>query len=560
MQRLVLPPKNIPTRISTIVDVATAHSFLLSSALVAILVFIVYSPALHYGFINYDDIDYVTSNAFVQKGISLEGIVWSFSSKLTGNWHPLTWMSHMLDVELFGLNPTGHHLTSLLLHIANSLLLLRILVELTNMYGRSLLVAMLFALHPLHVESVVWVAERKDVLSTLFLMLTIWSYIRYSYNQRLVNYLAAFLFFCLGIMCKQMLVTVPIMLLLLDYWPLERTIHRRGFSDTDGITKKLIFEKIPFMVVSMLSASVVFYTQRSIGAINQLGVDSVAINIGNALISYIRYMGKMFYPVDLAVIYPFDPTEVTITKVTASIIVLTAITAVCILHKRRRPYFLFGWFWFLITLLPVIGIVRIGMLAYADRYSYIPLIGLFIVVVWALAEIVSNSGQMKLLAVLASVVCVVLLSCVTRVQLTYWKNDIDLFRHAIAVTKNNWVAHNNLAMDLVRTRTDDEAAWHFKEAVRINKDYFEAYRNLGQLYIVIGKVPEGITYLRQAVQIKPDFEDALILLGYAYLSIGNAKMAYAEYEQLNKVNGDLARLLYDTIESYRAKAISTPAP
>ena len=531
------------------------RKLIFSMLLVAVVTFIVYSQVLHNNFINYDDISYVTSNNVVQKGITLQGIIWAFTTHHAGNWHPLTWLSHMLDVEMFGLNPAGHHFTNLILHIANALLLLTILLQLTGFLGRSLAVTLLFALHPLHVESVAWVAERKDILSAFLWLLTMWAYLHYSRRPGLMRYLLVVGLFCLGLMSKQMLVTLPVVLLLMDYWPLKRkallTTSQEVNIQPASILKICIIEKIPLFTLSAIASVIAVYTQDSVGAVGSFDRTSVWMNAGNAFISYMEYIKKMFWPVDLAVLYPFDPTVITFVRVACSGVMLTTVTVICFQQRVRRPYLLFGWLWYLVTLLPVIGFIRIGVQAFADRYTYIPLIGLFVFVVWGVAEFSAFWKYGRRVAVAISAVTVIILSTLTMIQVGYWSSNIVLFKHTLDVTENNWVAHNNLGLDLERLHALPEAISHFQEAIRINPEYSEAYNNLGKLHFASGNMTEAIAALRAAVSINPEFVVARTYLGYAYLAVNNEKMARAEYEQLLRLNGTVAESLHYALRQYR---------
>lgn len=520
----------------------------LALVLIAAVTLAVYWPVLHNGFIDFDDEDYVTANMMVRQGLTLKGCVWAFTTVHAGNWHPLTWLSHMLDVELFGLNPLGHHATSLLIHIANSLLLCTLLYRLTGFLGRSMAVAMLFAIHPLHVESVAWVAERKDVLSTLFWILTTGAYVRYAGKPCLKRYLPVAALFTLGLLAKQMLVTLPVILLLMDYWPLKRFPSRQGDEGAHqaGIPY-LIMEKIPLLLLSAAAASAIFHAHSAARALFQVDENTLLLHSGNAFLSYVKYIRNMFYPVDLALFYPFESSAVTSLSVAGAILLLATITTVVVIQIKKRPYLAFGWFWYLVSLLPVIGFIRVGGQALADRYTYISLTGLFLIIVWGVAE--SADRWKKGIPAMAgmAVIVVAILSSLTITQVRYWQNSYDLFAHALAVVKRNWLAHNNMGILYAQHNRTDEAIFHFKESVRINPKGVEGFRNLGNAYQSVGRSAEAIEAFRQAVWISPNDPESHYRLGYAYLLGGNSDFAQQEYRQLLRLDVVRAGSLLDSI-------------
>jgi protein O-mannosyl-transferase len=498
----------------------------------------IYYPALHHAFIDYDDNDYVTANAVVSQGLTLKGFLWAFSAFHAANWHPLTWLSHMLDVQLFDLNPMGHHAVSVLIHAANSLFLCLLLRRLTGHLGRSLVVALLFALHPLHVESVAWVSERKDVLSTFFWFLTMWCYAGYAEHPAPRRYLAVALSLALGLMAKQMLVTLPVLLLLLDIWPLRR-LPQRGW-------KALLLEKLPLLGLAAAAALVTIVSQRASGALTHRS-SSVLIDSGNALISYLRYIRHMFWPVDLALFYPFDPAAVTVLAVSGSVLVLALVSWLALSQRNRRPYLLFGWFWYLVTLLPVIGFLRAGDQAMADRYTYVPLIGLFLIVVWGGAELGERWGGGSKIAAAVAGLLLTVLSVLTVIQIGYWRTSYDVFDHALKVVDRNWVAHNNMGILLARQFRLAEAIPHFQESIRINPDGAVAYKNLGTALQSTGNAPQAIEAFQQAVRIDPADGEGHYRLGYAYLMGGRSDLAYQQYQELAALDPAHAAPLLESI-------------
>ncbi|HJV66355.1 MAG TPA: tetratricopeptide repeat protein [Geomonas sp.] len=517
-------------------------------ALVVLVTVAVYWPAFHNGFIDYDDTDYVTVNVVVRQGLSLKGLLWSLTAFHAGNWHPLTWLSHMLDVQLFDLNPAGHHAVNVLFHAANALLICLIFNRLTGRLGRSLLVALLFALHPLHVESVAWIAERKDVLSTFFWLLTMGAYLRYAERPSAGRYLTVLLSFILGLMAKQMLVTLPVVLLLLDYWPLKRLSLPIGKQDpaSPGL-KRLVAEKLPLLAIAAVAALATIFAQKSGKALSYGAGGSELLYAGNALICYVKYLANMVWPVDLALFYPLIASEVTAAKVAGAALLLAAVTALVVWQGRRRPYLAFGWFWYLVTMLPVIGFIKVGSQAMADRYTYVPLIGIFVLVVWGGAEL---AGRWRYGIEAAGAVAALLLavcSALTVTQIGYWQNSYGLYTHALSAVPDNWLAHNNLAILEAQQYRYDEAIRHFSESLRINPNQAEGYRNLGTVYQSTGNNLQAINCFREAVRLSPGDVEGHFRLGYAYLAAGNPELAYQEYLELQRLDESHARPLLDSI-------------
>lgn len=530
----------------------------LALTLIAAVTVAVYWPVLHNGFIDFDDPEYVTANMMVRQGLTLKGFTWAFSAFHAGNWHPLTWLSHMLDVQLFGLAPMGHHAVSLLFHVANALLLLLLLQWLTGYLGRSLVVAALFALHPLHVESVAWIAERKDVLSTLFWLMTMAAYGWYARKPSLKRYMCVLVPFGLGLMAKQMLVTLPFVLLLMDFWPLNRLTplpsvgdthppQGEGWSDGKRGMTFLIAEKIPLLVMSAAAALATLLAQEAGGALSHGDSGSILVNVGNGLISYVKYLGAMVWPTGLAFFYPLDADAVTPVRVTGAVVLLAAVSGYAVMQGRKRPWLAFGWFWYLVTLLPVIGFIKIGSQAMADRYTYVPLIGIFIAMVWEGTELAGRWRHGYQAAAGVTAVAIALLSVMTVTQIGHWRSSHDLYAHALAVIERNWMAHNNMAILLAQQYRYDEAIRHFRESLRINPKQAEGFRNLGNAYQAVGNNDAAIDAFREAVRLKPNDAEGHFRLGYAYLLAGNFDLAYQEYLLLQRLNDPRARSLLDSI-------------
>ena len=517
---------------------------------VIICVFLVLATLTVYGqtrthdFIGYDDDKYVTQNRFVSQGLSREGVIWAFSSTHASNWHPVTWLSHMLDVELFGMNAGAHHLTNLFFHILNSLLLFTVFRKMTARVWQSAIVALLFALHPLHVESVAWVAERKDVLSTFFWLLTIWSYARFARNPVMVRYLAVVGFFAIGLMAKPMVVTLPFVLLLLDYWPLNRfkagqTNNHTGKSDPGLAALRLVYEKIPLFVLAGLSCGVTFMAQKKGEALGLLDVHPLTMRVANAVASYVKYIQKLIWPHDLAILYPY-PEVITAGQVLAGWAVLGCITFLAVRYCKRLPWLFVGWFWYVGTLVPVIGLVQVGVQAMADRYTYIPFIGLFLILTWGAPLLIGKWHYKNIaLSVITTVIFFVLITT-TWTQVSYWKNSIRLFEHALRVTKLNYVIHNNLGFELVLQDQKDQAIKHYKQALRINSEFEQAHVNLGSVLFSQAKIEESFAYYQAVLKARPEFARVHYNFGVLLLKIGRVDEAIVHFQETLRIKPDYA--------------------
>lgn len=446
-----------------------------------------------FGFINYDDPQYVVDNHQVRAGLTRTSVVWAFTSTYTGNWHPLTWLSHMLDCELFGIRPGRHHLTNVLLHIANTLLLFAVFNRMTQMIWPSVFIAGAFALHPLHVESVAWVAERKDLLSTLFWILTMAAHVRYVRHPSFRRYLLILVSFALGLMSKPMLVSLPVVLLLLDYWPLGRLqlhhqdrVGRSGAKSADLTPQKLrlsrlLLEKVPLFMLAAASSTITLVVQQKGGAVKALGMLPLTVRIANALIAYVSYLHKTIWPGGLAIFYPHAGHAVSISKALLAALLLLVVSVLVIWQCRNRRYLLTGWLWYLVTLVPVIGLVQVGDQACADRYTYIPLVGMFVIIGCSANNLVSRYRNHKVILGVSGVVVLSLWSICTDLQLRHWRSSTTVFQHALAVTQDNYLAHYNLAHALI---------------------YEE------------GMVTEGMVQLREVIKIVPGAADPLFMLAW----------------------------------------------
>jgi tetratricopeptide (TPR) repeat protein len=548
-------------------------------------------------FINFDDPSYVSENVHIQNGVTLEAVRWAFTTAYQANWHPLTWMSHMLDVQLFGLNARGHHLTNLFFHVANTILLFLIFYRMTKAPWKSAFVAALFAIHPLHVESVAWVAERKDVLSTFFWMLTVGAYIHYVEHPRLKNYLAVPALFVLGLMAKPMLVTLPFVLLLLDFWPLQRlqgawSMEQAARSESQNTdlereplsaskrkrksakkrvaqgappspmlpllsgtgpylfacsrlrVKKLLLEKIPLFVLAALSCAATYTAQAKGGAVKSLQSFPLGDRIANAFVSYIVYIWKTIWPSDLAVYYPHSGF-LSPWQVLGAIFLLGAVTTGVLLRAKRFPYLATGWLWFAGTLVPVIGIVQVGNQAMADRYAYIPLIGLFVMAAWGIPELLRKWRYRKEALIASSALVLSSLFAVTWTQVGYWQNSITLYDHALKVSAFNDVIRYNLGLAYAKLADLRQAIDNYDRAIEINPGYVDAYVSRGIVYDELHSFARAIEDFDRAVKIDPECAYAYNDRGAAYAKLGNAGQAIEDYGRAINANPDYAEAHYN---------------
>jgi tetratricopeptide (TPR) repeat protein len=518
----------------------TSRGILVCLILIVATLF-VYGQVGTFEFVAFDDHDYVTDNNQVQAGLTPESITYAFTATRVSNWHPLTWLSHMLDCELFGLDGGRHHLINVLFHLANTLLLFFVLRRMSGAVWRSGFVAALFALHPLHVESVAWVSERKDVLSTFFWILTMWGYTRYVEDPGIKRYLLVLLFFALGLMAKPMLVTLPFVLLLMDYWPLGRIEMRRSDSGTKLHPKstflRLLVEKTPLFVLAAASCIVTFLVQQGGGALRSLHGLPLNARVANAFVSYLSYIGKMFWPYRLAFFYP-HPGMAPGWQFASAGVMFIAISLLAVRAVRRRPYFAVGWLWYVGTLVPVIGLVQVGRQAMADRYTYVPLIGLFIIVAWGVPELVARWCYRKVGLAVAVTALLSILAATTWVQVGYWQNSITLFERALEVTRNNYLAHNNLGVALFERGNTQEAVFHYQETLRIEPDYARAHSNLGLALSAQGKAEEAISHLSVALRLDPNNLDARNNFGLALFEKGDVQQAIPHYREVLRVRPD----------------------
>jgi hypothetical protein len=498
--------------------------------LLTAVVLTLYWPVTGFEFIAMDDNLYLLDNPDIQKGISLKGISWAMTTFYTTNWHPLTWLSLMADYELYGLTAAGYHISNLLLHLLNTLLLFLLLRRVTGEIWKCLAVAALFAVHPLNIESVAWIAERKNVLSTLFWILTLLAYVRYVERPGWFRYLQATFLFALGLMAKPMLVTLPFVLLLLDYWPLRRfspvtegvRTWRAGLVDNWHSLRCLLKEKIPFFILSLSSVLITLYAAKIGGAVKSITDFPFSGRIGNALIAYVSYLDKMVWPVDLAIFYPY-PTSRPVWQCASAVFFLTAITVFVVLKRRKHPYLVTGWFWYLITLLPVIGIIQVASQSMANRYAYVPLVGIFLLIAWGIPALLRSQASHRYLPV-AAVSLILIFSFSTWAQLPHWRSSEAVFQYAIKVTEDNFIAHYGMG-DIWQSRGDFRMArLHYKEALRIKPGYAEVHNNLSVILMKEGRIAEADTGFRKALKYKPD-------LAEAHNNIGSSLTCQEKYQE-----------------------------
>ena len=498
----------------------------------------VYNPVSHNGFVNFDDDRYVIDNAQVRAGLHWNTVSWAFTSFDQANWHPLTWLSHALDCQLFQLNPVGHHYINLLFHAANALLLFLILQWFTGYAGRSLMVAALFALHPLNVESVAWVAERKNVLSMFFFLLALAAYGWYVSKPGVMRYLSVAALFAMGLMSKPMVITLPLVLLLLDYWPLGRM----GSPAKAGVQAgrdaqfgarvqpiwKLCLEKLPLLAFSALSAIVTMMAQGAGGAVLSSAAHNPRLRLENVIVSYEAYIEKAVWPFHLAALYPY-PHSLPMWEVVASAIVLLAIS-VAILRYRERRFLVVGWLWFVVTMVPMIGLIQVGNQAMADRYAYLPMIGLFVMIVWAVSEWAQRRQVSGKILAVAGIAALLVLATLTHMQLAYWHDDSTLWSHALAVTRNNFVAENNFGNALIRRGRPDDAILHFRAAAALEPGDSASQLNLGIYAQEHGDLQQAKAQYTNALRLTTDAQ----VQASAYANLGTVYFALGEYAQAQK--------------------------
>lgn len=495
-----------------------------------------FGQTLHFGFVNFDDDVYVYKNPHVAGGLNWNGIVWAFTHVHSSNWHPLTWLSHMLDCQLYGLNPGGHHLTNILLHAATAILLFLVLRQMTGFTWRCAFVAALFAVHPLRVESVAWIAERKDVLSGLFFMLAVSAYVAYVQHSRSAYFYGlTILMTALALMSKPMVVTLPFILLLLDYWPLRRLEK----PDDKATFQHLIIEKIPLLVLAGAVCVITTFAQKE-----AMSSPPLSLRLANALVSYVTYLEQMAYPSNLAVLYPF-PDHLAISRIAVAVVVLVIVSIAAVAMRHRQPWLLFGWLWYVVMLLPVIGILQVGAQAHADRYTYLPQIGLYIALAWTTADLCSGRFYHSLVlgGLLASVL--IALTSLSHSQTGYWRSSESLWTHDLTCTADNLTADINYGNVLLEKERMGEAVAYYQKALQCKPDDAEANVSLGYALIKQDKGDEAVLNLQKALDIKPDNPEAHNDLGIISFEKGNTSEAIAHFEKALQARPEYAEAYYN---------------
>jgi tetratricopeptide (TPR) repeat protein len=511
-----------------------------------IVIFLIVASCIAFGriagndFINLDDKEYITENNHVQSGLNKESIQWAVTAVVSSNWHPLTMLSHMLDWSLFGDNASGHHLVSLLLHIGAVIFLFLFLNKTTNHIWPSAFAAAFFALHPLRVESVAWASERKDVLSMFFGMACLYAYAFYAQKAKISRYLLCLILFVLALMSKPMMVTLPFVLMLLDYWPLNRWPKAldgqgKGVHSVGG----LIGEKIPFICLTIISSIITFWAQNKVGSVTSANDLPFLVRSINAIIAYIAYLEKILWPFNLAAFYNYWLT-LPLWKVLFSGIIITLITLTVLYYIKKLPFLFAGWFIYLGTLVPVIGLVQVGSQAMADRYTYMPSIGIAFMLAWGFPYLISKDNIRKKILFPAGFAILIFLSVLTWRQCGYWKNSITLWNHALQTTKDNYVAHRHLAAALTEEGKLNEAIYHYNNAIHLKPDYADAYFCRGNAFIRLGKYQSALNDFNKAISMDPASFDAYNNRGFIYLKLGRYQQAFDDYSKAISLKPDYA--------------------
>jgi tetratricopeptide (TPR) repeat protein len=505
--------------------------------LLAALTLLCYWPVCSHQFVSFDDEHYLFDSGYVSKGLTWSGVAWALQTGYFSNWHPLTWLSYMLDAQIYGMSPGGFHLTNLIFHMANSVLLFLLLKSMTQRLWPSALVAAVFAWHPLHVESVAWVSERKDVLSTFFFLLTIFNYFRYVEERQISPpprnnasryYLLSLLFFMFALASKQMVVTLPCVLLLLDFWPLHRISLSAQRGDLVSAALTLLREKLPFFALAFAASAVAFAVQKSSGSVSSFESIPMRLRLANSLFAYVAYLSNTLWPANLAAIYPLS-SHFTLIGVIAAGLLLAAISILFILRAKQDPYLLVGWLWFIGTLVPVIGLIQVGSQSRADRYMYIPAIGLSITLIWGFDVLCHPlRGHFRLLTVPVVAALAALLVC-TRIQVGDWHDSEKLFRHAVEAVPDNYLGYDGLGKALDDLGRKDEAIKAWNETLRLVPDYPQAQYNLGTTLLGQGRVTEALPHLLASVRGDPNNANARENLGNAYLQLGDLALATTQF-------------------------------
>ena len=483
-----------------------------------------------FGFVNLDDQAYVEENSHIQSGITLDGICWAFSTTNQNLWNPLIWLSLMFDYQLFGLNAGGYHMTNLILHILSTLLLFWLFNRMTGAIWKSAFVAALFAIHPLHVESVAWISERKDVLSASFWMLTLCLYVYYTEKPAVKRYLLVLCSFVIALMSKPMVVTLPVIMILLDYWPLKRFQSKK-----DSLLLWQLWEKIPFFVLSAVFSIITIYIMYS----PTVKYFPLGYRLANAPVSFVTYLGKTFWPHDMAIFYPF-PTYIPVWQVLGSVLLIIIITTAVIAMTKRLPYLFIGWLWYAVTVMPVIGIIQNGSYAMADRYTYLPSIGISIMLAWGIPILFPREDIRKMILLPAGIAILVILAVLTWQQCSHWKNSTTLFSHTLRVTKDNYVAHHGLGLGLIAEGKTEEAIDHYNKTISIKPEFPNAYNNRGIVYGGLGQYKLALDDFDKAIRLKEDYAEAYYNKAVTYANMAQYQLAIEDYNKAIILNPDYA--------------------
>jgi len=502
----------------------------------AVLTCIVFGQTLGHDFINYDDPRYVYENTNITSGLNTVSIAWAFTHIHSMNWHPVTTISHMLDCQLYGLKAGGHHFTNVLLHTVAAILLFLALQCMTGALWRSAFVAAVFAIHPLRVESVAWVAERKDVLSGVFFMVTLLAYVQYARAPSIGRYLAVALAFALGLMSKPMLVTLPFVLLLLDYWPLGRIRGQKSDVSSHGKLAMLLVEKIPLVGLSAVSSVVTFLAQR--GAVGWTEQLPVSARINNAVATYVVYMWQMLWPLKLAVFYPHPENRLPISEIMLALAILIAATAAAFILRKKRPYLVTGWLWYLGMLVPVIGLVQVGWQGHADRYTYLPQIGLYLLLTWSVADLTARWRRQREILSASAAVIISVLGWRAWIQTSYWRDSETLFTQGLAVTSNNDVAENNLGIVFLRKGKVDEAISLLQAAVDLRPENSPAHENLAKALLQKGRVADALVHYRKLLELQPDNIEVHNIVGTVLIQQGRIREGAEEWQKVLAIEPD----------------------
>ncbi len=561
------------------------YRYFLICVFLVFAILVVYWPVTGHDFVAFDDDLYITKNTDIQTGLNWKGVKWVLTTTQAYNWHPLTWLSHMLDYRLFGTNAGAHHLTNLALHAVNTLLVFAVFGRMTGKIWRSAFIAALFALHPLHVESVAWVSERKDVLSTFFWALAVWFYIGYARHRRFSTYVPVVVCFVLGLMAKQMLVTLPFVLLLLDYWPLRR-FTAGGEKNPDGKCAfvpasfgNCLLEKLPLLALSVVASIIVFAVQDRAALVKSSNEIPIVCRLENTMLAYAGYIMKTFWPVNLGFFYPHLKDKIDLWQVCVDGLLVLSITFIIVRFRRKYPWLAVGWFWYLGTLVPVIGLVQVGLQSMADRYTYVPLIGIFIIVTWSAAEFLKPTKYRKVLLSIISLAVIAVLSIVAWRQVHYWKDSVTLCNRALAVTTDNDMIHYELGdvlrsegkidqaieqwhealkirPDAARANRDlgyallekgelDEAMFHFTEALRISPSLADVHNSVGYILVCKNRFEEAIEHFNEALRLRPGFAAAHDNLGFALMKQGKFDQAVLHLSKVIELKPDSASAHYN---------------